>query len=165
MGALHPPSRSSLHSTSYLIHSVHPPMSFPASPYSRYWWLHPLTSFFTAQGALSWFLITSQSQTFLSSPVTPWVWSSLQNTLLTYLTAPQLLLLLFAHFKSQQKSWLKPPGLINIDITNIPSLGTNWHGWAPAEVGDKLILWRCLPLKRFLVSWKDNLSLLLLKKL
>lgn len=80
-------------------------------------------------------------------------------------SAPQLLLLLFALFKSQQKSWLRSPALINIATTNIPSLGTNWHGLSPAEVGNKLILWRCLPLKQFLVSWKDNLSILLLKKL
>lgn len=120
---------------------------------------------YSAGGSLPWFLSILQSQTCLSSPVTPWVWSSLRNTFLLYLTAPQLLLLLFSHFRSQQKSWLRSPGLINIDTTNIPSLGTNWHGWAPAEVRDKLILWRCLPLKWFLVSWKDNLSILLLKKL
>lgn len=113
----------------------------------------------------AWFLTVLQSRTCLSSPVAPRVWSSFQSTFLPYLTAPQLLLLLFAHFKSQQKSWLGPPGLINIDTTNIPSLGTNWHGWSPAEVRDKLILWRCLPLKRFLVSWKDDLSILLVKKL
>jgi len=120
---------------------------------------------YSTRSSLPWFLTIIQSHTCLSNPVTSLVWSSLRSMFLTYLTAPQLLLLLFAHFKSQHKSWLRPSGLINIDTRNIPSLGTNWHGWALAEVGDKLILWRCLALKWFLVSWKDKLRNLLLKKL
>lgn len=45
MGTLHPPSRPSLHSASYLIHSLHPPLSILASLYSRYCYLQPLTLF------------------------------------------------------------------------------------------------------------------------
>lgn len=52
VGALPPPSQPSLHSASYLFHSVHPPMSFLAPPYSLYSYLLPLTSFFTPQGSL-----------------------------------------------------------------------------------------------------------------
>lgn len=101
----------------------------------------------------------------LSSPVTPQIQSCFPGTFLPHLTAPQLLLLLSAYFKSQQKSWFRTPGLINIDTTNIPSLGTDWHGWSPPEVRDKMILWRCLPLKQFLVNWKGSFSILLSKKL
>lgn len=90
---------------------------------------------YSTWGSLPWFLTIYQSQACLP-----------------YLTAPHLLLLLFACFKSQQKNWLRTPRLIIIGTTNIPSLGTNWHEWSPAEIRNKLILWRCLPLKQFLVS-------------
>lgn len=45
----------------------------------------------------------------LSSSVTPQIQSCFPSTFLPHLTAPQLLLLLFAYFKSQQKSWFRTP--------------------------------------------------------
>lgn len=162
MGALHPPFSPQR----FLPH----PFCAPTHELPCFSLLKVLltTSFnfilYSTRGSLPRCFTILQSETCLSNPVTPRVWSSLRSTFLSYLTAPQLFLLLFTHFKSQQKSWLRPPGLINIGTTNIPSLGTNWHRWAPAEVGDKLILWRSLPLKQFLVSWKDSLSILPLKK-
>lgn len=164
MAASPPPSQPFLHSASYLSHSVHPPMSFLASLKAL-----QTTSFsfalYSTGASLPWFITILQSQTCLSSPLTPQIQSCFPSTFLPHLTAPQLLLLLFAYFKSQQKSWLRTPGLINIDTTNIPSLGTDWHRWPPPDVGDKMILWRCLPLKQFLVNWKGNLNILLPKKL
>lgn len=120
---------------------------------------------YDTEAFLPWFLTILQSQTCLSSPVTPQIQSCFPSTFLPHLTAPQLLLLVFAYFKRQQKSWFRAPGLINVDTTNTPSLGTDWRGWSPPEVRDEMILWRCLPLKQFLFSWKSDLSILLPKKL
>lgn len=69
----------------------------------------------------------------LSSPVTPQIQSCFPRILAT-LDCSSAASAPLCYFKSQQRSWFRTPGLINIETINVPSLGTDWHGLSPSEI-------------------------------